>query len=98
MDLDLDRIFMTKRLLCQDLDSVMQIYSRSTERNLEKIKILEICIALTTFKERRTNGLKNLDQATQATDLNREVEVSIGRGNMKVLSKSEQNPYCVEVI
>lgn len=62
--------------------------------------MLEICEAPTAFKERRANGLKSLDQATQGaatTDLNREVGVSIDRGNMQVLSKSEQNPYCVDV-
>lgn len=67
---------------------------------LRGIKMLETCEALTAFKERRANGLKSLDEATQGaatSDLNREVEVSIGHGNMQVSSKSEQNPYCVKV-
>lgn len=64
------------------------------------MKMLEICEALTAFKERRANGLKSLDEATQGaatSDLNREVEISISHGNMQVSSKSEQNTYCVEV-
>lgn len=61
---------------------MMQISSRSTERNLEEIKMLGICEEFTAFQECSTNGLKSLCQATQraaTTDLNREVEVSIGR-------------------